>query len=113
MKSHCIYEVLEDACHAHRTSCCIRRVGRRKRLARGGGTEGPPGAEPGLAPPSPSLTDGCHEVHGDLVRGQGPLPDDELIESSVLVALGLVLLRSYHEVDAGLPVGVRHFPIGV
>lgn len=63
--------------------------------------------------PPPSLTDGCHEVHGDLVRGQGPLPDDELIESSVLVALGLVRLRSYHEVDVGLPVGMRHFPIGV
>ena len=56
-----------------------------------------------------SLTDGRREVHRDLLRSQGPFPDDELVESSVLVALGPVLLGPYHEVDVGLPVGVRHF----
>ena len=60
-------------------------------------------------PPLCPLTDGSCEVHRDLVRGQGPFPDDELIESSDLITLGLVLLRPDHEVDAGLPVGMRHF----
>lgn len=80
----------------------------------GGGYAGAPQERtPALAPPRPSLTNGRPEVHGDLIGGQRPLPDDELVESSVLVTPGLVLLRAYHQVDVGLPVGVRHFPTGV
>ena len=66
-------------------------------------------AGPSPPPPLCPLTDGSCEVHRDLVRGQGPFPDDKLIESSDLITLGLVLLRPDHEVDAGLPVGMRHF----
>lgn len=57
----------------------------------------------------PSLTNSGCEVHGDLVRSQGALPDDELVKCSVVVALGLVLLGPYHKVGIGLPVGVSLF----
>lgn len=81
--------------------------------SKGGRQKEPCPSRDGQSWPEPSptrpLTNGGCEVHRDLVRGQGPFPDDELIKSSVLITLGLVLLRPYHEVDAGLPVGVRHF----
>lgn len=60
-----------------------------------------------------TLTAGRGEVHGDLGRAQGALPDGELVEGSVLVALAVVLLRRDHQVDVGLPVGVGHLPAGV
>lgn len=56
-----------------------------------------------------SLTDGRCEVHCCLLWSRSPFPDDELIEISVLIALGWVLLRPYHEVDICVPVGMRHF----
>lgn len=59
--------------------------------------------------PSCALTDGSCEVHVDLIGSQCTFPDDELIESSVLITLGLVLLRPYNQVDMGIPIGVRHF----
>lgn len=59
---------------------------------------------------SQALTDGSCEVHLDLVGSQRTFPDDELIESSVLVTLGPVVLTPYDQVDMGIPIGVRHFP---
>lgn len=72
----------------------------------------PPGTGAGLCP-RPTLTDGRREVHGDLVRSQSSLPDDELIEGPVLVAPSLALLRPEHDAGLGLPVGMGHFAAGV
>lgn len=67
-----------------------------------------PGTGTDLPPPSPSLTDGGCEVHGNLIWSQGSFPDNELVKSPALVPLGLLLLGPHHEAAAGLPLGMGH-----